>query len=184
MESLLNNYEKDDELELRVGYYRLGKFNSKITEHMFYYFLNYFSGKQLEFYYSLSNIYMYKPNLPQGKIKTIVDCNKQSTIQKKTKSIIDLQKSDIRIALSKETNIETLDMYKYNSIMKRRKRYTFTRDDCNFKIDMTKDKYTNYFIYQLEIEFKSKPTVNELYYVVKWLKRKINEYYSLYVKNT
>lgn len=142
---------------------------------MFDYFLEYFTRKKLELTYCFSYVYMYKPGLTQGKIKTILTDKNEITIQKKTKNIIDLQKTNIRIALSKELQVPTLDMYKENSILKKRRRFTFKRPDYNFKIDMTRDSYNTYSIYQMEIEFICKPKAEEIYGVLNWVKRKVRQ---------
>lgn len=177
--TLLNNFKEGNELEIRIGYFKNNGFHSKITEHMFSYFFKYFSDNKLNLSYSYSHIYMYKPGLTEGKIKTIKTFENEISIQKKVKNILDLRKYNLRIALSKEDIIPTQQIYKENCILKRRERFTFTKKGIDFKIDLTRDFYPKYTITQFELEFIKIPKVDELYLVLQWLKTEITKYYAI-----
>ena len=173
MDVILDNYSEGDELEIRVGYFKDGTFHSTISEDMFVYFYKYFNDRKLDISYNYSYVYMYRLAVSGGKIKTIKTLDEETTIYKRTKNKIDLLRSNMRIALSEEVEIEPCEIYKENSIMKKRGRHTFTKRGCNFKIDLTKDYYSNYTVNQMEIEFINKPKLEEVYGVLNWLKKHI-----------
>lgn len=158
IDGLLDKYQKNDELEIRVGYFEGRKFVSKSGGFINNFLISNLSRDlQMEIEYVNHKVKLYRYGY---KIAGDVIMNKKS------KEIINLWEQGLRIALSGEKILKSLPANVGEpTIVKTRKRVSFINRRNNYRLDLTED---NGFNYQFEAEFLVKPTKQQVEGMIKY----------------
>lgn len=169
IDDILRDFSPGDELEIRLGYFRDGdRFHSMVTSFMFYCTLKQFSEMPYKISRQVQTIYMNKSKSVDERVKTIVTSDEIISILKTVKNVQDFHRMGLRVALSSEKILdERADLQ--TASRKERTRTTFYDDNLNYKIDLTMDQQDSRVHYQLEVEFLTAPSPDELKGMILWL---------------
>lgn len=167
---LLNQYNEDDELEIRVGYYQKFRFVPSISKWVFNKLIRMYTNAP-EYHVQRKGMEIYY--LPDGVRQRIYDDGTIETIKKERKDIVNLQKEGIRIALSSEKPARQVKELPEKALD--RIRYTFTHQSGLFKLDISRDEKqaSGRIEYQYEAEFIRKPSYNEVMGLLNFLKNQM-----------
>jgi hypothetical protein len=163
LDRILHNYnEKEDELEIRLGYFTSDNyFRSSISYDRYNCLIDFFTNSLLfTSSYEECDVHMYSNGV------RIIKTDTEEIITKKIKKDkINIPQNGIRIALSREEKLSSPPSKKY--MVKKRRRSSYLHKSKKYKVDMTFDTLPNSIQYQCEIEFILTPTQDEIKNIIK-----------------
>ena len=156
------------ELEIRMGYFRGINFNSSIKGYTYNTLLKNLSADKN---FNMTRYFQIITYYTNGNKKIENEQTKQiEYLNKKNIHIIDLYNEGLRIALSEENILPVINNENIK-LIKNRIRTSFTDFNKKYRIDITEDHIGTRIIYQYEIEFLKKPTINELNHMIDYFKK-------------
>lgn len=167
---ILDKYEEGDELEIRVGTFN-DNFKASVEKDVYLKFNNHFKVNN-DYNLNIKNQIIWFYN---NRIKKIYDLDTKSTyyVKKRLKQLLDIRKSNIRIALNKEIIISENTNENHQYITKRL-RNSYVKKDNTLKIDISVDlNLNNKEIYYIEFEFLKKPTYNYVIHILELINNTI-----------
>lgn len=162
IEYIINKYKPGDELECRKGTF-YNHFSATISRSKFFKVISILKKIKCKSYSIIPYIIQYY----NSKIKKVIDTNGNSKIIKKCKKhIVDLTHINVRISLSREIELKTINKPMLYQIS--RVRHIFTHKD--YKIDLSQDKINSCkYIYRFEIECITPPTLHTMKSIIEYM---------------
>lgn len=182
MVKMLENYDKNSEIEIRMGNFRDGNFNTDIGEYIYNKLLgSLFSDANLRYARNEYVIELYNKGY---RINHYVQSKTYE--QKYSINKIDNYNGNMRISHSKEYKVsEAFFEDKRPSIIKTRVRYSFMDSSETYRIDIGKDflrsNSSTTFHYEIEL---LKPSIQTLQFFVNYFHNLANEEFSLYTQQS